>query len=708
MSKQWFILMRNKKRKIKKKNRNKSRISKREMGRKEKENFKALVENAGDSVFVVSKEEKIVYANKKAARMTGYKRERLLGKSIGILLFGDEFKKIAEMLKKRMKGESTPGRYESSFVVKSGKRISIEISATLIQWYGQPASFALVRDITKQKKAEEALEEEEVRLDTLIDNLPCLVWFKDKKSRYIKINREFGEKAGFLLSKKIIGKKTEEVWPLKLAKQYKSEDRMIIKTGKIINTEEVITKENKEDIFYEAIKGPIRNKRGKILGVFGINHDITKYRLAEKALTESHQEYQDLVENINDIIFHLDSKGKFIYINPVVKKITGYKPEEIIGHSFDSFVHPHDLPGVKVSMKDAMSGNVYPYELRVICKNGSIINIRSFGRPLRKKGRIVGVIGLIKDITGSNKMKEALKDSEEKLRNIVSDLPMLICRFLPDGKITFVNENYCKYFGKKKENLLGRKFFSLLSAKNRPIVEKRFFLLTPESSFLNYEYQSKNAKGEYRWQDWTNRAIFDKKGQVMAYQTIGKDITEKKESQDKLIESYRYLGTINRQISILLGLNDVFEEKNKDKITNSILWSALEISSSRFAALYKCDKKNERFHLRSIVSKKKINEDQKSDIAVIFSKSDKFFKFISNNGNKVFKCPRQFQLKNIEKIDDKIKCYSILPLIEKGETKGLLILGSSSKKELNDQEKNFYKIFSMYAALLLLDLGEIG
>lgn len=696
--------MKNKKKRIKKKN----KMSKKEMGKEEEKNFKVLVENAGDPFFVVSKEGKFVYANKKAIQMTGYRKEKLLGKSIGILLSGDELKKIAGMLKKRMKGEFTLGRYESSFVIKNGKRISIEISATLIQWYGQPASFALVRDITKQKKAEKALEEEEIKLDTLIDNLPCIVWFKDKKSRYIKINKEFEKKAEFLLSEKVIGRKTEEVWSSKLAKRYKAEDRRIIKTGKIINTEEVIAKENREKIFYEAIKGPIRNKRGKILGVFGINHDITKYRLTEKALMESHQEYQDLIESINDIIFHLDSKGKFIYINPAVKKITGYKPKEIIGRSFDSFVHPHDLPGVKAGMKDAMSGNTYPYELRVICKDGSIINIRSFGRPLRKKGKIVGVIGLVTDITESKKMKEALKDSEEKLRNIVSDLPMLICRFLPDGKITFVNEDYCKYFGKKKEELLGKKFFNLLSARNRPTVEKRFFLLTPENPFLTYEYQSKNSKRKYRWQDWTNRAIFDKEGKLIAYQTIGKDITEKKESQDKLIESYRYLGTINRQIAILLGLNDVFEEKNKEKITNSILWSALEISSSRFAALYKCDKKKKRFHLRSIVSKKKINEEQKAEIAVIFSGSDKFFKFISNNGNKVFKCPRQFQLKKIEKIDNKIKCYSILPLIEKGETKGLLILGSSSKKELNDQEKNFYKIFSMYAALLLLDLGEIG
>lgn len=680
---------------------------------KKREGFKAMVDNAKDSIFVVSKKGIIVYANKKAAKMTGHERGKLIGKSIGFLVQKEEFKKISEKLRDRMAGKNVPSHYESKFVKKNGQVVFIEIAVTLINWQSGIASFALVRDITKQKRRESLFEEEEIKLEALISNLPCLVWFKDLNSRYLRVNDEFLKKVNSvssISSKKgaIIGKKTGNVWPLGLAKRYIAEDKKVLKDGKIINTEEIIIKKDKEMSFYEATKGPIKNRSGKTIGVFGINHDVTEYKLTEKALKESQRQYQDLVENINDIIFNLDSEGIFAYISPVVEKITGYKPQEVIGHSFVEFIHPHDLLGVKKSMKDAMKGNVYPYEFRILCKDGSIINIRSFGRPMRDKKKIVGIIGLITDITESKKMEVALQESEEKLRNIVEDLPSFICRFLPSGKITFVNENYCKYFNKKKEDLLGKNFFNLLSIKNRFDVKKRFTLLTPERPILSYEYQSKSLKQKHRWQDWTNRAIFDESGNLKAYQTVGRDITRKKESEQKLLESYKYLGTINRQMSVLLGLNNVFEEKDKEKIIDSILWSALEISSSRFSALYKCEKNKKCFHLQAIVSKKKIKKDQKSKISTIFSGSNNFFNHVANNGNEIFKCPKQFQLKKFKKIDGKIKCYSILPLTEKNEVKGLLILGSSSDEELNDQEKNFYKIFSMYAALLLLDLEELA
>jgi PAS domain S-box-containing protein len=133
--------------------------------------------------------------------------------------------------------------------------------------------------------------------------------------------------------------------------------------------------------------------------------------------------------------------------------------------------------------------------------------------------------------------EEAIRESETRYRAVVEDQTELICRFLPDGKLTFVNNAYCSYFGKKREELIGHKFVTLIPEEDRERVEKTIASINQENPVLTHEHRVLNPNGEVTWQQWTNRAIFDAEGHFMEFQAVGRDITRRRHLEEALQES---------------------------------------------------------------------------------------------------------------------------------------------------------------------------
>lgn len=135
------------------------------------------------------------------------------------------------------------------------------------------------------------------------------------------------------------------------------------------------------------------------------------------------------------------------------------------------------------------------------------------------------------------RVEAALRESEESYRALVETMPALICRFLPDGTLSFVNSAYCQYFEKSREELIGKNFFQFIPQEEQSKVRKHFESLTQEKPAVSYEHQVLAPDGELRWQTWTDHAIFDDSGMLQQYQSIGLDITESKKTEQALRES---------------------------------------------------------------------------------------------------------------------------------------------------------------------------
>jgi len=124
--------------------------------------------------------------------------------------------------------------------------------------------------------------------------------------------------------------------------------------------------------------------------------------------------------------------------------------------------------------------------------------------------------------------EEELRENEERYRTVVEDMPAMICRFRCDGTLTFVNSAYCNCFNKKKEELTGQNFFQFVFKEDQNKVKNHFMSLDQKRPTITYEHQVITPGEEIRWQQWTDRALFDDQNHLVEYQSIGRDITEEK------------------------------------------------------------------------------------------------------------------------------------------------------------------------------------
>ncbi|NEQ25430.1 MAG: GAF domain-containing protein, partial [Microcoleus sp. SIO2G3] len=112
------------------------------------------------------------------------------------------------------------------------------------------------------------------------------------------------------------------------------------------------------------------------------------------------------------------------------------------------------------------------------------------------------------ELAERKQVEEALGQSEARYRAIVEDQTELICRFKPDGTMTFVNDAYCRYFNKERSELIGQKFLPAMPSADRELITQNFRSLSQGHPINTYEHRIILPTGEVRWQQWSDRALF--------------------------------------------------------------------------------------------------------------------------------------------------------------------------------------------------------
>jgi two-component system cell cycle sensor histidine kinase/response regulator CckA len=150
------------------------------------------------------------------------------------------------------------------------------------------------------------------------------------------------------------------------------------------------------------------------------------------------------------------------------------------------------------------------------------------------------------EIEERKRVEKALRNSEDRYRSVSRDMPAMVCRYLPDGNLTFANIRFKKHFQVSDENLLTTNFFNFLSDAERQQRKKRLQRLHPMRPMVTYEQSTRSEAGEIQWRQWTDRALFDEQGNAMEYQSVSIDITEKKNVESKLQQAQKMeaIGTL--------------------------------------------------------------------------------------------------------------------------------------------------------------------
>jgi PAS domain S-box-containing protein len=154
------------------------------------------------------------------------------------------------------------------------------------------------------------------------------------------------------------------------------------------------------------------------------------------------------------------------------------------------------------------------------------------------------------EIDERRRIMEALRKSEMRYQSVVEDQTELICRFRPNGELTFVNNAYCRYFDKQREDLVGRKIISGLLDDSYEDIEELLAFVDADGHMETREHRLVGPGGELRWQQWTVRAVRNEAGEAVEFQAVGRDVTDRKRAEDRLLVYHKRLRSLASSLSL--------------------------------------------------------------------------------------------------------------------------------------------------------------
>ena len=262
-----------------------------------------------------------------------------------------------------------------------------------------------------------------------------------------------------------------------------------------------------------------------------IRLDITERKKAEEALRESEAKYRDLVETSQNLIWRDDREGHFTYLNPAWESTLGYNLEEMIGHEFPDFKRPEEREQNFQRHYRTMQGDsAINYESTYISNTGEEVILIFNAKPLfDASGQVVGAQGTATDITERKKAEEALRESEEQLRTILANAPVVLWALDSDGLFTLSEGNGLKALGLKPGEVVGQSVFHFY--KNYPyIIADSRRALAGKSFFTTWEMDGLAYEARYS-------PLRDSAGEIIGTIGLAVDITERKQAEQALREN---------------------------------------------------------------------------------------------------------------------------------------------------------------------------
>ena len=269
------------------------------------------------------------------------------------------------------------------------------------------------------------------------------------------------------------------------------------------------------------------------------NRDLLE-RDRQQELSESELKFRSIFDNSVDAI-GVSRMGTHTMVNPAYLRMFGYDTADpLIGNSILDLIAPsHRTQIVDYVQRRAAGGNPPgSYETRGLRRDGTEFDLEVHVSTYELAGQLY-TVPILRDVSQRKQTEEALRASEVRYRAIVESTTDLICRFLPDTTLTYVNEAYCRYFGQSREQLTGAYFLTLIPETDWAEVQNHLGRVVRDRQPVTYSHQVTTPGGEIRWQQWTDSVILDENGEVVELQSVGRDITEQVLAERSLQESER-------------------------------------------------------------------------------------------------------------------------------------------------------------------------
>jgi len=354
--------------------------------------------------------------------MFGYTPEELIDTiDVMELVHPDYQELIRRKIGERLAG-APPEQYAIAGRRRDGTVIHCELTSSRIEYEGQPALLAVVIDISQRWQAEASLRASEEKFRNLVEKMNDGLGICDAQQRITYVNPRFCELIGYHESE-LLGKPLKELLDQEnqeiLAQQFSRR-----RAGQEHPYQLVWTRKDGSQLPTLVSPRPLFDEHGVFRGSFAILTDISRYREAELALQRREQYFRQLTDNVSDVIGLLTAKGLITYLNPAIERLLGFTPQELLGVSIFSLVHPQDRSTLWDRFQELLEHRQETFSVvcQVADRGGDWHIWHLKGRNLLQDPVVAGIVINAQDITEQKKLEEALQQSAKKLRALTAQI----------------------------------------------------------------------------------------------------------------------------------------------------------------------------------------------------------------------------------------------------------------------------------------------
>ncbi|MCX6910245.1 MAG: PAS domain-containing protein [Verrucomicrobia bacterium] len=401
-----------------------------------------------------------------------------------------------------------------------------------------------IRYAVERRHVQETLAEERRLLRNLIDSFPDHIYVKDTESRFLMVNLVTARFLGRETPEQVIGKTDFDFFPHGLAMQFRAEEEAVLNsTHALMNREVAVTDSTGKTRWVLTNKVPLRDSRGKVIALLGVNRDITEMKEAEMERTRLAGNLRSMLESTAVGFFGMDRAGRFTFINKAGARMLGYEPAELEGKDVHQTIHHKRSDGSRYPVEECpmnkaiRTGEGADVDTEVLWRrSGTAFPTEYTAFPVKENDVIQGAVVTFLDTTQRRAAEMALDSERNLLRALIDNLPDYILVKDMQGRYLVDNLAHHRFVGAKTpEEVIGKTpadFYPPAEAER--IQAEDLEVMRTGQPMLNHEELMTRPDGQRVWVWKTKVPLREAGGEVSGLVAIVSDVTEHKAAEQRL------------------------------------------------------------------------------------------------------------------------------------------------------------------------------
>ena len=402
------------------------------------------------------------------------------------------------------------------------------------------ARLELFESQMRLRKTRRERDEMERYFSALMDTMPAWIYFKDRDSKFLHVNKALADYSGLKITE-MIGKTDGEFLDAESAGKNREDEIKILASG--IGRERFIEKESTPegaDSWVITSKHPLRDKQGRIIGTFGVSSDVTEMVETQRALEEERNTLRTLLDSIPDSIYIRNREGRYLVVNRALAELVGADdPVGVTGKTpFDFFPEDKARGFIDEDAKVMEAGETVINPSSIVrAQGGDIRHLLTTRVPIRdREGNVFGILGINRDITEQEKAREAVRQTEHRMQEIVDNSPSPMYAKSVTGRYLMVNRRYEELFALKSEDVVGKTDAEIIGDGDLvKRLQKNDQLVIERGEPIQFDETLNFSDGDRSYVSM-KFPMRDLDGEIYAVGGISTDITERKNAEKALQE----------------------------------------------------------------------------------------------------------------------------------------------------------------------------